>query len=271
MLFPLFDTNPHRRFPIVTILLIVINLAIYTWLFQLPVDRQAEIYVRHGFIPKRMAQLANPKVKVEVDARPDKQNIPIKDRDDDLIKLPANQAAIFSTLFTMMFLHGSWLHVIMNMWLLWIFGNNIEDRLGHFIYIFFYIVGGLLATIVHWWSEPASLVPCVGASGAIAAVLGAYAITYPTAKVRTLVFLFIVLIVDIPAYVYLGIWFGMQLLNALNVFGANLAGNVAFWAHIGGFVAGMVLMPLLMMGTESPDQDWRKEAEEAFRPITPPR
>src|SRR3989337_1493039 len=105
-----------------------------------------------------------------------------------------------------MFMHGGWIHLITNMWMLWIFGNNIEDRLGHLLFVAFYLVGGLLATFCHWVTDPNSTMPVVGASGAVAAVLGGYAVTYPTAKVRTLIFLVFIMVVDLPALVVLGLW-----------------------------------------------------------------
>lgn len=147
-------------------------------------------------------------------------------------------------LTTAMFLHGNWFHVLSNMLYLWIFGDNIEDRMGHFRYLVFYLVTGYIATIVHIFSDPDSMSPLIGASGAIAGVLGAYLVLFPRAKVLTLVFIFIFIqIIPIPAVVFLGIWFILQLLNGT----AGLSGvaqGVAFWAHIGGFVAGAFLVKL---------------------------
>ena len=164
-----------------------------------------------------------------------------------------------------MFLHGGWGHLLMNMWMLWVFGNNIEDRLGHFAYLVFYILGGVLATLAFWASDPGSLMPVIGASGAVAAVLGGYAITFPTAKVRTLVFFLLILIVDIPALILLGIWFALQVVSGLMGLWGVVMEPVAFWAHIGGFLAGMILMPLFTLGGSPPGKDWRKETEEMFR------
>jgi membrane associated rhomboid family serine protease len=164
-----------------------------------------------------------------------------------------------------MFLHGGWAHLLMNMWMLWIFGNNIEDRLGHFVYLAFYMMGGIVATLVFWVSGPNVTMPVVGASGAVAAVLGAYAITFPTAKVRTLVFFILIAVIDLPALVLLGVWFMLQVFSGfMGLWGVAME-PVAFWAHIGGFVAGMILMPLLSLGASPPGTDWRKETEEQFR------
>jgi membrane associated rhomboid family serine protease len=174
-------------------------------------------------------------------------------------------ADVYRTFLTTMFLHGGWMHLIMNMWMLWVFGNNIEDRLGHIVYLVFYLLGGVVATLVFWVSDPDGLIPVIGASGAVAAVLGAYAITFPTAKVRTLIFFLLIAIVDLPALLLLGIWFVLQMISGLmGVWGAAMEG-IAFWAHIGGFVAGMVLMPVFTLGASPPGTDWRKEADEMFR------
>jgi membrane associated rhomboid family serine protease len=138
------------------------------------------------------------------------------------------------------------------------------------MYLGYYLVGGIVATLCHWFAAsdgPNSLIPVVGASGAVAAVLGGYALTFPTAKVRTLVFFFLILIVDLPALLLLGIWFALQV--ASGVLGQMamdiVAQPVAFWAHVGGFVTGMVLMPLLSLGAPPPGTDWRKESDELFR------
>jgi membrane associated rhomboid family serine protease len=163
-----------------------------------------------------------------------------------------------------MFLHGGWGHLLMNMWMLWVFGNNIEDRLGHLVYLIFYLFGGIVATLAFWVSNPEALTPVVGASGAVAAVLGGYAVTFPTAKVRTLVFFLLIVIVDMPALVLLGIWFVLQVVSGLMGLWGVVLEPVAFWAHIGGFVAGMILMPLFSLGASPPGKDWRKETDEMF-------
>jgi membrane associated rhomboid family serine protease len=132
------------------------------------------------------------------------------------------------------------------MWFLWIFGNNVEDRLGHSLYAAFYLGGGVLANLCHWWSDPQSEVPVIGASGAVATVLGAYAVTWPWAHIRCLVVLVIfITVVQLPALAVLGFWFLTQVLEASRQVKIGLQGGVAFWAHIGGFLAGMVLMPLV--------------------------
>ncbi len=148
-----------------------------------------------------------------------------------------------------MFLHGGWGHLLGNMLFLWIFGDNVEDRLGHLRYLLFYLLCGFAATFAHAWSSPGSVVPAVGASGAISGVLGAYVFLHPRARVRTLVFLgFLVTFVDIPVLIYLPIWFLIQLVSGVASLGAPTAaesGGVAWFAHIGGFVAGPLLLLLL--------------------------
>jgi membrane associated rhomboid family serine protease len=153
---------------------------------------------------------------------------------------------ILLSLLTCMFMHGGWLHLIGNMWFLWLFGNNVEDRLGHVSYLIFYLVGGFIGSFAHWAINPESTSAVIGASGAVAAVLGAYAITWPWARVHTLIFIIIFIdVIDVPALGVLGLWFLLQLIEAHGQLGLNVSGGVAWWAHVGGFVAGMVLMPLL--------------------------
>ena len=152
--------------------------------------------------------------------------------------------AVALPFFTSMFLHGSWMHVIGNMWFLYIFGDNVEDYLGHFMYLVFYLLVGLLAMCVQVAVNPHTSVPTLGASGAIAGVLGAYFIVYPRARVLTWFFVFVLWV---PAWVILGYWFVLNFLSGtattLNAARQNI-GGVAFWAHVGGFIAGMLLIPV---------------------------
>lgn len=146
---------------------------------------------------------------------------------------------------THMFLHGSWYHLLSNMWFLMIFGDNIEDRLGSFRYLLFYVLGGLSAALLQFVFDPASTVPTLGASGAIAAVMGAYFVLFPASRVVTFIPIFIFGgFIRLPAIVYLGIWFLMQVFSGFSSFviGSGTAGGVAWWAHIGGFLFGMLLV-----------------------------
>jgi membrane associated rhomboid family serine protease len=265
MLLPLYDDNPTVRTPYVTYGLIAINLAIMLWLSQLSsLEEQTEV-IQHGFVPQRMAQLSNPNLVVKI---PIESEVPGRDfrfvqRQVDVVPLDPVPLQIFASLLTSMFLHGGWLHVLGNMWFLWIFGNNVEDRLGPTIYLIFYLVGGLLAMACHWAYDPSSTTPVIGASGAVATILGAYAVTFPKSQVRTLLFLGIVTTFDLPAFIWLGIWFGGELISAI-FFGKDL--TVAVWAHIGGFLAGVLFMPILSLGSPPPGSSWDQEVKKHFSP-----
>lgn len=206
-MFPLKNDVPRERFPSVTLALVVANSAIFLW--QLHVG-PASIHL-FGAIPLT------------------------------LLHGDATASAIppWLTLFTSMFLHGGFLHLGGNMLFLWIFGGNVEDRLGHAGYMLFYLFCGMLAGTAQVLAAPTSRLPMIGASGAIAAVLGAYFLLFPTSRVLTLVFLFIFArLVYLPAVLFLGLWFVIQLLSLPE----GAAGGVAFAAHVGGFIAGLLLV-----------------------------
>lgn len=151
------------------------------------------------------------------------------------------------TMFTSMFMHASWLHLIGNMWVLYIFGDNIEDYLGHFSYLVFYLVSGIGATLLHTLLNPTSTVPSVGASGAIAGVMGAYFILFPSARVLTLVPFLFVFFIWLPAWIVLGYWILTQFLSGAATsiaYSRQTSGGIAFWAHVGGFAAGIALIKL---------------------------
>jgi membrane associated rhomboid family serine protease len=222
-MFPLKDDNPIRIKPIVTWMLIAVNVMVFIYQLSLQVSQDpqsSELFVyQYGAIP---AVVAGGK------------------------SLPANFKAIPPQLsvFTSMFLHGGFMHLIGNMWFLWIFGNNIEEAMGGLRYLFFYLISGFVASWSHILSNTGSTLPSIGASGAIAGVLGAYILLYPRAKVYTLIFLgFFIKFLYLPAGIILGYWFVIQLLNS-SLSGRQAGGGVAFWAHIGGFVAGMLLVGL---------------------------
>jgi membrane associated rhomboid family serine protease len=138
-------------------------------------------------------------------------------------------------------MHGSWLHLIGNMWFLWLFGNNVEDSMGHLRYLVFYLLGGLAGAGAHIFSDPSSVIPTVGASGAISAIMGGYLLLYPKVRIQTLFILFIFIrIIPVPAWLVLGQYFALQLLYGTSM--SQVGGGVAFWAHIGGFAAGMLLV-----------------------------
>ena len=219
-MFPLKDDISTEKFPFVTIALIVVNALIFFYEISLGEDFQYFI-VKLGAIPYEITH--------QIEVTPE-------------AAFPVNM-----TLLTAMFLHGGWFHIIGNMLYLWIFGNNVEDTLGHFKFIIFYLVSGIVASLVHIVSTPDSTIPTVGASGAIAGVLGAYLLKFPHARILTLIFLgFFVRIVRIPAVYVLGFWFILQVLYGLSSIGSN-TGGVAWFAHIGGFVAGMGLFKLFTL------------------------
>ena len=213
---PLCDDNPTRREPLVNYLLI--GLCIGAFLWQLGQNERAILY-GYGMIPAELFGLWHPPRAYQV--------------------VPA-----WATLVTSMFLHGGWFHLIGNMLFLWIFGNNIEEVLGRGRYLFFYLCCGIVAALTQAFSSYGAHVPMVGASGAIAGVLGAYLLLYPNANVHVFVWIVIFFrIVNVPAWILLGLWFAIQLVSGL----ARAAGTpgVAFWAHVGGFVSGVILITLL--------------------------
>jgi membrane associated rhomboid family serine protease len=258
-MFPLKDHNPTYGTPYVTYLLIAINTAVMVWLSTLGPLAGPEALFRYGFIPARIAQLSNPQVLevpvvMEVPGRLPQRQIVKK------IQLPPSRTLIFMSLLTTMFMHGGWMHLAGNMWFLHLFGNNIEERLGHLPYLGFYFTGGLLATACHWAYDPASTIPVVGASGAVSTILGAYAVTYPAATISTVIFFGIITVVEVPALVWLGLWLGGQFLEAF--MSRDL--GVAVWAHIGGFAAGAILMPILSFGAPPPGSSWQEEVKKHF-------
>jgi len=214
---PLQDTIRARSFPIVNWIIIVANVLVFLFEISLA-PRQLLLFTRlFGLVPARF-----------------------------IAALGWSQIA---TLVTSLFLHGGWVHLLSNMWALYIFGDNVEDRMGHGRYLIFYLICGLAASVAHIFMTPNSTVPTVGASGAISGVLGAYLVLFPASRVITLVPLFFFLqIVEIPAIFYLGFWFVSQLFNGL--FSLTTAGHigtyggVAWWAHVGGFCAGLILVKL---------------------------
>jgi membrane associated rhomboid family serine protease len=221
---PLYDRNPTRQFPIVTVGLIVACFVVFG----------LELTVSMGGGDAALERFFN-----EWGAVPARITAAVKAGD------------WFSTailgIFTSMFLHGGWLHIIGNMLYLWIFGNNVEDRLGRVRFLVFYLVGGIVAALAQVAIAPESTNPLVGASGAIATALGAYLILFPGARILSLVFLgFFYQLLEVPAVIILGFWFVLQLISGFASLGAQTAeGGVAFFAHIGGFALGVVVGLLL--------------------------
>lgn len=221
MFIPLRDENPTSRLPVVTVLIIALNVVIFLYQLFSPEGLQYFVY-RMGTIPYEITHFKS-------------LSLVAAHTSEQITRLSPPL-----TLIASMFLHGGFLHLLFNMLYLWIFGNNVEDFLGPFRFILFYLIAGLGASLTHIVFNPNSQVPMIGASGAIAGVLGAYLILYPNARVMTFVFLFIFIrIVPIPAAFVLGLWFVLQVLNV------GLGGGVAWFAHIGGFLVGLGLIKLV--------------------------
>ena len=215
MFLPLKDDNPTSTFPLITLGLILANGLVFYHQMSLDFVESQNFIFKWGAIPY---QIHHGKIL----------------REFPEIPLPL-------TIFSSMFLHGGFLHIFGNMLYLWIFGNNIEDTLGHFRFLLFYLGCGLVAGLAQVFSNPESTVPMIGASGAVAGILGAYLILFPGSRILTLFFIFIFIkLIRLPAMFVLGFWFFIQLLG---VWGGSIS-NVAFFAHVGGFVAGMILVKI---------------------------
>jgi membrane associated rhomboid family serine protease len=235
---PLKDDIPTRRFPILTVALIAINVIVYFVFEQGLLGLGAvgnERVVEYGAIPVEITHPGTECVEVAGGAA-------IQCGTDGFAP---GQAPFWLTILTSMFLHGSLLHLGGNMLFLWIFGNNIEDSMNRLVFVVFYLLGGLAALGLQVATDPNSAIPTVGASGAIAGVLGAYARLYPRARVVTVVFIVIIFtIVTLPALLVLGLWFLLQLLPAFAEPAGNAGGGVAYFAHIGGFLFGLLAIRL---------------------------
>lgn len=208
-MFPLRDTQPSYSKPVVTILLIAVNLLVFLFEFSLDDYSRNQFIAVYGLTPDNFHIL---------------------------------------NIFTSMFLHGGWLHVLGNMWFLWIFGDNIEDILGHGKYLAFYLLCGVAAALTQTFMSLDSRVPMVGASGAIAGVMGAYMVKFPRSRIETLVFIFVFFTrIDVPAWLMLIYWFAVQFFSGVGSIGYSQAsqGGTAFFAHIGGFLTGIALVNLM--------------------------
>lgn len=216
-MFPLYDENPARTTPYLTYGLIGVNILVFLHELSLSSQELEQFFQMYAVIPQ---------------------------------ELTTNFAQEWTTLFTSQFLHGGWWHLISNMVFLWVFGNNVEDRMGHLKYLIFYLSCGALAALCQWFIGMNSSIPSLGASGAIAGVLGAYVIRFPQSRIRTLAFLgFFVTTIRIPAIILIGIFVIQNVISGLASLqaAANMSvetGGVAYWAHIGGFAFGIILAPL---------------------------
>lgn len=215
-MFPLRDVIPSRTTPWVTLALIVTNLGVFVYGLSLGERGYEEMLLTHGLIPADFTWM---------------------------------------TLVSSMFLHGGLGHIGSNLLSLWIFGDNVEDRMGHGRFLIFYLLTGAVAAYAQVWADPASQIPLVGASGAISGVMGAYLVMFPHSRILVLVFLlFFIDIIEIPALIYLGVWFLLQIVSGMGTVG-NDGGGIAFWAHAGGFGAGLATV-FVFRRREREQPDW---------------
>ncbi len=247
MVFPLYDDNTDRTtLPIVNYVLIAINILVFVFLQQLGTNER--FTYAFSTVPQEIVSgrdIQTPDRIVEHPSTGQRLLIP---------GLQATPLSVYLTLIVSMFMHGGIAHIAGNLLFLWIFGDNVEHRLGHLRYLIFYLVTGVIASLAHvvttvmFATESASLlIPSLGASGAISGVLGGYIVLYPHRRVTVIMFRFLT---DVPAYVAIGIWFAFQLISGLGILGGGSQGGVAYAAHIGGFVAGLALVKLFAIGRQ---------------------
>ena len=243
-MFPIKDDIPTRRFPIVTVALIVANVVMFFGFqgaFFGSDEKFDERVIEYGAIPY---EVSNPGDECAVSTSGQEL---ICEGQEGVSGDAPSQAATWLTLLTSMFMHGGLLHIAGNMLFLWVFGNNIEDSMGRGRFLAFYLLGGLAALLAQVLFQPDAAVPTIGASGAVAAVLGGYALLYPRARVVTLIFIIIFFtIIELPAMLVLGAWFVLQALNGASELATPVAGGggVAYWAHLGGFLFGLAAIKL---------------------------
>lgn len=206
---PLRDSTPSNHFPIVTVFIILLNTLAFLYEISLGSRGMEDLFYILGLVPAYYSQHQMPLLG-------------------------------YVSFLTSMFLHGSWAHLIGNMWILWLFGDNVEDRMGKVKFLLFYLICGLVAAMTHYYTNPASAVPVVGASGAVAGVMGAYFLMFKKARVLTFIPPFF--LINLPAWLYLGFWAALQVYSGTVMMRNVSAGaQIAFWAHVGGFAAGMIL------------------------------
>ncbi len=259
MVLPLFDDNSdRRRFPWVNYALIILNVIVFIGPQEMGSDQSRFTYT-WATVPEEII------TGHDVVTAPQKIEHPYT---HEFITVPGLEPTpnVYLTLLISMFMHGSWAHLLGNMLFLWIFGDNVEDYVGHIRYIFFYLICGVIASLAHVGATFALghelRVPTLGASGAISGVLGGYLLLFPQKRVTVILFRFLT---EVPAYVAIGIWFLFQIINGLGMLGDETGGGVAYGAHVGGFIAGLGLVNPLAMGQREPG--WRSRMEEQPRRI----
>jgi membrane associated rhomboid family serine protease len=252
---PLHDSNPVRRVPWITLAIIAANVAVFllwqpTFKSQ---GRQQVFFFCQAEIPWEVTHQQNlAEAGVAGRRALDREfGAPAGAEIQPILRRQCPNKSWLASIFVSMFLHEGWLHIGGNMLFLYIFGNNVEDRMGRLVYLLFYLLGGLAASGLQLAFGPTSAVPNLGASGAIAAVLGAYLVMFPRARVTTLIFFFFITWVELPAAVVLGAWFVMQLFSGVGGLGTQVNGGVAYWAHVGGFAFGLAVALLFYRSRRS--------------------
>jgi len=248
--FPIRDDNPHFTTPYATYGLIAVNALVWALVQGFGAEPALSSSVcQLGLVPADLLHTA-----------PAGTSFPLT---PDSVCTLSGDGSSWHTVITSMFMHGGWMHLIGNMWFLWIFGNNVEDAMGHFRFVLFYLLCGISAAALQTAFDPNSVIPMVGASGAIGGVMGAYVLMYPRVHVHLFVFLgFYATTFAVPAYFMLGYWFLVQLVSGSVAIGAQ-GGGVAFWAHVGGFVAGALLSLVFRnreMLARHPYYGWKQQA-----------
>jgi len=235
-MFPISDSDLKRRGrPVVNISIIIVCAAVFIYELTLGELDRTVFFYQFGLIPSEIAQGIDYQLLLE----------PTGGTIDITSPIPG-----WATMFTSMFLHADWLHFGSNMLFLWVFGDNVEDRFGHFKYLLFYLAAGVAATGLQIAIDTSSQIPTIGASGAIAGVLGAYLMLYPFSRIRTAVIFFFIVFVRIPAFLILGFWFLLQFFSGLGSLGpSSQTGGVAYWAHIGGFLFGIIIVIIYLAAT----------------------
>lgn len=222
---PLYDTVRSHKFPFITLTLIAANALVFLYELQLGTSSLQRLIFTWGLIPSRF--LSDP-------------------------------SSGWFYMVTAMFLHGGWLHILSNMWVLFIFGDNVEASMGGLRYLIFYILAGTAAALLQIYIWPASSTPMIGASGAIAGVLGAYLILFPRSRIASLVFVFILFtVIEIPAFLFLLVWIGLQVYSGLFAIHGSAGSGIAWWAHIGGFIFGIVMVSFFATKRRAAYKDWQ--------------
>ena len=222
---PLYDTVRSHKIPVITLTLISVNVLAFLYEAQMDASNLQRFIYTWGLIPGRFT---------------------------------SHPSSGWLFILTSMFLHGGWLHILSNMWILFIFGDNVEESMGGLRYLIFYLLAGAAAALLQTYIHPASLTPVIGASGAIAGVLGAYLILFPRARVASLVFLFILFtVVEIPASILLLGWIGLQVLSGWFAMQGGGSGGIAWWAHVGGFIFGVLMVSFFAIKRRAVYGDWQ--------------